>query len=53
MQHYFFQSGHDIDLRSNFQNDILRSSCSSFDASREEKHDAAKINVVLLRSKND
>ena len=33
MQHDLFQSGHDLDLRSNFQHDLLRSNHNSFDAS--------------------
>ena len=50
MQYDLFGSGHDLDLRSNFQNDLLRSNFISFDASKEEKHDAGKINVVSLLS---
>ena len=41
MQHDLFGSVHDLDLRSNY---------ISFDASRQEKHDADKINVVSLLS---
>ena len=43
-----FGSGHDLDLRSNFQHDFLRSNYTSFAASRKEKNDAGKINVVSL-----
>ena len=50
MQHDLFRSGHDLDLRSNFQDDLLMSNYISFDASRQEKHDAGKINVVALLS---
>ena len=48
MQHDLFQSGHDRDLKSNFQNDLLRSNYNSFDASQEDKFDAAKMNAVAL-----
>ena len=50
MQHDLFGSGHDLDLRSNFQHDLSRLSYISFDATRQEKHDAGKINVVSLLS---
>ena len=50
MQHDLFGSGHDLDLRSNFQYDLSRSNYISLDASRKEKHDAGKINVVALLS---
>ena len=50
MRHYLFGSGHDLDLRSNFQHDFAWSNYTSFDASRQEKHDASKINVVSLLS---
>ena len=50
MQHDLFRSSHDLDLRSNFQDDLLMSNYISFDASRQEKHDAGKINVVALLS---
>ena len=50
MQHDLFGSGHDLDLRSNSEHDFLRSNYISFDASRQEKHDAGKINVVALLS---
>ena len=43
MHHYLLRSGHDLDLWSNFQNDILRSNDNSFDESRQEEHDAVKI----------
>ena len=50
MQHDPFGSVHDLDLRSNFQHDLSRLKYISFDASRQEKHDACKINVVALLS---
>ena len=50
MQHDLFGSGHDLDLRSNFQHDLSRSNYISFDASKQEKHGASKINVVSLLS---
>ena len=51
MQHDLFGSGHDLDLRSNFQHDLSRSNYISFDAARQEKHDdAGKINIVSLLS---
>ena len=50
MQHDLFGSGHDLDLRSNFQNDLLMSDYSSFDASQEGKYDAGKMNGVSLLS---
>ena len=34
----------------NFQNDLLRSNYSSFDASRPEKHDTGNMNVMPLLS---
>ena len=40
MQHDLFRSGHVLDLKPNFQNDLWRSSYSSFDASQQEKHDS-------------
>jgi len=50
MQHDPFRSDHDLDLRSNFQYDLSRSTNSSFDASRREEHDAGKSNVMALMS---
>ena len=50
MQHYLFRSGHDVDLRSNNKNDLLRSNYSSFDVPQQEKQDATKMNVVPLLS---
>ena len=50
MQHDLFGSGHDLDLRSNFQHDLSRSNYISFDVSRQEKRDDRKINVVYLLS---
>ena len=50
MQHDLFESGHDFDLRSKFQNDFSMSNYISFDAPRQEKHDADKINAVSLLS---
>ena len=49
-QYNLSRSDHDLELRSNFQNDLLRSTYTSFDASRQEKHDAGKLNVVPLLS---
>ena len=46
MQHDPFRSGHDLDLRSNFQVDLSRSNYSSFDASWREEHDAGKSKLV-------
>ena len=46
MQHDIFRSGHDLDLRSNFQHDHIRSSYSSFDVYRQKEHDACKMSVV-------
>ena len=50
MQHDPVHQGHDLDLRSNFQNDVSRSTYSSFDAFRREEYDAGKINVVTVLS---
>ena len=50
MQHELFRSGHDLDLRSNFQHNLLRSNNSSFVASRQKEHDAGEMNVVPLQS---
>ena len=50
MQYDFFGSGQGHDLRSNFQHDLLRSNYISFDAARQEKHDAGKISIVSLLS---
>ena len=35
-----------LDLRSDFQHDLLRSTYSSFDAPRQEEHDAVRMNVM-------
>ena len=43
MQHDLFGSGHDLDLRSNFIFDLLRSNYISFDASCRGKHDGVRI----------
>ena len=52
MQHDLFRSGHDLDVRSNFQVDLSRSNYSSFDTSRREEHDAGKsIAMALLSQK--
>ena len=52
MKHDLFGSGHDLDLRSNFQHDLSRSNDSSFDASWREEHDAGKRKFVQgLRQK--
>ena len=50
MQHDLFGSGHDLDLRPNFQHDLSRANYISFDAAQQEKHDAGKIGVVSLLS---
>ena len=50
MQHNLFGSGHDLDVRANFQHDISRLNYISFDAPRQDKHDAGKINVVSVLS---
>ena len=50
MHHDLFGSGHDLDLRSNFQHDFSRSNYISFDAARQETHDDGKRNVVSLLS---
>ena len=42
----YLGSSRDLDLRSNFEIDILRSICTYFDASRREEHNVAK-NVSL------
>ena len=42
---YLFGSGHDLDLRLNFQHDLSRSNYISFDAARQEKYDAGKRNI--------
>ena len=52
MQHDFFGSSHDLDLRSNFKHDLSWSNYTSLDASRQEKHHAGKINVVSLLSQS-
>ena len=49
VRHDLFRSGHDLDLRSNFQNGLLRSNYSSY-SSQEEKYDAGKMNAVSLLS---
>ena len=38
----------DLDLRSNFDIDLLRSICTYFDASRHQEHDSAKIMSVAF-----
>ena len=50
MQHDVFGSGHQLDLRLNFQHDLLRCNFSSFDASWQGKRNAGKINVMPLLS---
>ena len=50
MQHDLFRSVHDLDLRSNFENDLLTSNYSSFDASQHQKYNAGKVNDVFLLS---
>ena len=46
MQYDLFRSGHDPDLRLNFQNYLLRLNYSPFDASQQEKHDTGKISTM-------
>ena len=48
----FFGSGHNLDLRSNFQHDLSRLNCISFDAVRQEKHDAGKICKCCIFTKS-
>ena len=38
----------DLDLRSDFDIDLFRSTCTYFDAFRREEHDAAKIMSLAL-----
>ena len=52
MHHYLFRSGLVLDLRSNFENDLLTSNDNSFDASRREEHDAVKMNVMIYEVKS-
>ena len=51
MQRDLFRSGHELDLRSHFQNDLSRSNYSSFGVSQDEKYDDGKINSVFTDSK--
>ena len=46
MHHDLFRSGHDLELRSKFPNDLLRSNYNSFDASQQEQHDVGEMNDV-------
>ena len=47
-----YRSGHDLDLRPNFQVDLSRSIHSSFHTSGREEHDAGKGKFVqILRRK--
>ena len=41
----------DLDLRSNFEIDLLRSKYTCFDSSRREKHDGITIIVITLKMK--
>ena len=50
MQHDLLRSGYHLDLRSNFQHDLLRSIYSTFHASWQEEHDAGNMNIVPLLS---
>ena len=50
MQHDLFLSGHDLNLRSNFPNYLLRFIYSSFNASQKENYNAGKMNSVSLLS---
>ena len=47
MQHDSFR---DLDLRSNFQVDLFRSTYESFDAFRRDKRDAGKISAIQVGS---
>ena len=51
-QHDLVGSPRDLDLRLNFDLDLLRSPCICFDVSRREKHDGAKIIALPLLGKN-
>ena len=46
----FFRTGHELDLRLNFQYNPLRPSYTSFNAFQQEKHDACKMNVLSTLS---
>ena len=50
MQYDIFRSGHDPDLRSNFQHDHIRSSgaVGLFDVYRQKEHSACKMIVVTF-----
>ena len=48
MQHDLFWSLRDLDLRSNFDLDLLRSNHISFEASLREKHDDAIADSLSL-----
>ena len=48
MQHDLSGSSRDLDLRSKFEIDLTRSTCTCFDASRREKHDGIKTIAVSL-----
>ena len=48
MQHDLFGSGHDLDLRSNFKHDLSMPNYMSFNASRQEKHDAGNRSVMFF-----
>ena len=50
MQRDLFRSGHELDLRSNFQKDPCKINERSFDASHEEEYDVGKMNAVSLLS---
>ena len=43
VHHDLFRSLRDLDLRSNFKIDLLRSSDIPFDSSRRDKHDGAIV----------
>ena len=64
MQHDLFRSGHDLDLRSNFQLDLSRSYDISFDVPWRAKNDGVRIDPLscldqklfkkkTIRSKNE
>ena len=51
MQHDLFGSGHDLDLRSNFEIDLSRSNYTSFKSAFHEKHDGIKTSSISFLDK--
>ena len=51
MQHDLFGSGHDLDLRSNFEIDFSRSNYTSVKADFHEKHDGIKTSSISFSDK--